>query len=127
MKDRGLFSRRRLISSFKYAFQGLGHAVKNEKNLQIHLIAAVLAVVAGIVLKINKIEWLFVAFSILGIWALELMNTAIERAVDLITDDYKPLAKQAKDLAAAAVLVFAFFTVIVGAVIFLPKIIQLLN
>jgi undecaprenol kinase len=64
-----------------------------------------------------------VLFAIGGMLSLELMNTAVERVVDLATKDYHPLAKQAKDIAAGAVFIYAALSVIIGAIIFLPKII----
>jgi undecaprenol kinase len=72
------------------------------------------------------VEWLFVIFAIGGMFALELLNTAIERLVDLVTMEYHPLAKQAKDIAAGAVFLYAIFSVIVGFIIFIPRILKLI-
>ncbi len=71
---------------------------------------------------LSAIEWMFISFAICGVLALELVNTAIERVVDLVTKDIHPLAKQAKDVAAGAVLLYAILSVIIGCIIFLPKI-----
>jgi undecaprenol kinase len=75
--------------------------------------------------SITKTEWLFILVAIGGMFALELVNTAIERLVDLVTAEYHPLAKQAKDLAAGAVLVYAILSVGIGMVIFLPYLLKL--
>ncbi|MED1205096.1 diacylglycerol kinase family protein [Heyndrickxia acidicola] len=111
--------------TFVYAWQGLMDALGKEKNLQFHFVFASIMVVCSFIFSISRTEWLFVILSIFGVIALELMNTAVERVVDLVTKEYHPLAKQAKDIAAASVLVYAFMSVIIGLVIFLPKVIQL--
>jgi undecaprenol kinase len=116
---------RRWPRTFVYAFHGLKDAFVKEKNLQFHFVFACLMVVCSFFFSISRIEWLFVILSIFGMFSLELINTAIERAVDLITNEFHPLAKQAKDIAAAAVLVYAVMSVIIGLVIFLPKVIHL--
>jgi len=127
LKDSRIFSWKRLAPSFKYAFQGMIYAAKNEKNFLIHITAAVLVIGLSVCLKINHIEWLFIVVSIFGVLALELFNSALERAVDLSTDEIKPLAKHAKDLAAAAVLVYVMMTVIIGIIIFGPKLLRLVG
>ena len=82
--------------------------------------------ICGVYFDITKLEWLFVLTAIGGMLALELMNTAIEKAVDLVTNETHPLAKAAKDTAAGAVLVYAIFSAVVGLIIFLPRIMNLL-
>lgn len=109
--------------SFKYAFEGIVSAFKKERNLKIHFVIAVVVIVLGALFKLHKLEWLILILTIGIMIVLELINTSIERTIDLITEDYHPLAKQAKDIAAAACLVFAICTVIIGLIIFLPKII----
>jgi undecaprenol kinase len=116
-----------VLTSFAFAFSGIRTAVFNERNLQIHLALTIAVVFFGIYFGISRIEWIIIILAIGGMLSLELLNTAIERAVDLATEDYHPLAKQAKDIAAGAVLVFAIVSVIIGAVIFLPKIFILLQ
>lgn len=86
-----------------------------------HLLAMVLVVIAGVLTNISQVEWLVIVIFIVGVFALELMNTAIERVVDLVTEEFHPLAKQAKDLAAGAVLVFALGSVVAAVLIFIPK------
>ncbi|MDN3018571.1 diacylglycerol kinase family protein [Paenibacillus sp. BSR1-1] len=114
-----------LIRSFTYAITGILTALKSERNMRIHAISSVVVLFFSYFFSITKIEWLFVLISIGGMFALELMNTAIERVVDLATLEYHPLAKQAKDLAAGAVFVYAILSVIIGIVIFLPYLFSL--
>ncbi|NCU18477.1 diacylglycerol kinase family protein [Pallidibacillus pasinlerensis] len=109
--------------SFKYAFEGIVSAFKKERNLKIHFVIAAVVIVLGALFKLHKLEWIILILTIGIMIVLELINTSIERTIDLITEDYHPLAKQAKDIAAAACLVFAICTVIIGLIIFLPKII----
>lgn len=119
LKIRG---KKRLINSFKYAFQGLKYAFIYEQNLTVHVLATILVVIFGFLFKISVLEWL-VLFLIIGlVIATELINTSIEATIDLITDEINPVAKVAKDTAAAAVLVFGFTALFVGALIFIPKI-----
>lgn len=125
LKGERKFSAKRLTSAFKYAFQGIRYAASSEKNFRIHIVSALIVIIASTLLKINQVEWLFILISIFGVMALELVNSALERAVDLATQEIQPLAKQAKDLAAAAVLVYAAMAVIIGIVILGPKLIKL--
>lgn len=127
LKDNHPFSIKRLKRSFKYAIKGVEHALKNEKNFLVHMTVAIVVTISGVVFRLNQVEWLFIIICIFGMLALELINSAIERTVDLITLEKKPLAKQAKDLAAAAVLIYAIMTVVIGLIIFLPKVITLLK
>lgn len=114
---------KRLFNSFKYAIDGLLYAFKYEQNLTVHLIATVLVIIFGFSFNISILEWLTV-FLIIGlVIATELINTSIEATIDLITDQTHPLAKVAKDTAAAAVLVFGITAIIVGGIIFIPKIV----
>ena len=110
-----------LYKSFGYAFEGIGTCIKKERNMKIHCVAAVLVVIAGVILKISLLEWC-ICLTLFGlIMALELVNTAVEAVVDLVTEERKPLAKIAKDTAAGAVLIAAIMAVIAGIIIFLPK------
>ncbi|WP_174730170.1 diacylglycerol kinase family protein [Mesobacillus harenae] len=110
-----------LSASFRFAWQGIRYAVKSERNLQIHLLISAAVLCAGAVLKLSITEW-FVVLLIIGVMvSLELLNTALEKVVDLVTEEYHPLAKQAKDLAAGSVLVFSIISVLIGLLIFVPK------
>lgn len=86
--------------------------------------AMVVVVIMGFCLKLTAGEWIAICLVIAGMLSMELMNTAVERAVDLVTTKYHPLAKQAKDIAAAAVFIYAIAAVVIGLIIFLPKIIE---
>ncbi|CEG27903.1 diacylglycerol kinase family protein [Bacillus sp. B-jedd] len=111
----------RLIKSFGYAIAGIAEAARKERNLRIHLIIGTAVIALAFFFSITATEWLFILFAIGGMISLELMNSAIERAVDLSTEEFHPLAKQAKDMAAGAVLVFACLSVIIGLIIFWPR------
>lgn len=108
--------------SFFYAFQGLKTALRNEPNLQIHSFFAISAVITAAILRISTIEWLLLTFTIFYVITLELLNTVLENVVNLVSPEIKPYAKIAKDVSAACVLLAAILSVIVGLVIFLPKI-----
>lgn len=109
-----------LRKSFYYAGCGIWTAIKEERNFRIHLVAALVVLGAAAYFRATKTEWLVILFAIAGMLALELVNTAIERVVDLVTKQYHPLAKAAKDAAAGAVFLFAVFSVIIGIIIFYP-------
>ena len=114
--------KKRLINSFKYAFAGLKYAFIYEQNLTVHILATFIVIILGFMFKISIFEWL-VLFLIIGlVIATELINTSIEATIDLITNEINPLAKVAKDTAASAVLVFGLTALIVGTLIFIPKI-----
>ena len=116
-----------LYQSFGYAFQGIFTCVRKERNMKIHCVAAVFVVIAGVILKMSAIEWC-ICLALFGlVMALEHVNTAVEAVVDMVTEEYHPLAKVAKDTAAGAVLIAAIMAAIAGCIIFLPKIAQILQ
>ena len=115
-----------VISSFKYAFQGMFSALKTERNLKIHVTIMIIVIIAGIVLKISKIEWIICIILFGLVIGGEMLNSAIETVVDIAMPDINPKAKFAKDAAAGAVLVFAIASAIIGFMIFGPKLIALL-
>jgi diacylglycerol kinase len=117
---------KKFINSFKYPMSGLRYAYKNEQNLIVDIGMAVLVIIAGIIFKISIAEWAILTITVGLVISLELVNTAIEAVVDLVTENYHPLAKVAKDTSAAAVLVLAIVAMIEGLIIFLPKLINLL-
>ena len=124
LKKKGLH---RLVKSFTYAFDGLKYAFKYEQNILVHTLATILVIIAGIFFKISLTEWLVLALIIGLVIATELINTSIEATIDLITKEVHPLAKIAKDTAAAAVLVFGLTAIVIGFIIFLPKILVLIG
>ncbi len=111
---------RKFIKSFGYAIQGIVTAM-SEQNFRFHVLSAVIVMIAGLLTGLSIMEWIIIVLVITLVMGAEMFNTAIERVVDLVSPDYHPLAKQAKDIAAAAVLVFAACSVIIGILIFLPK------
>ena len=122
LKEKGI---KRFIKSFSYALDGLKYAFKYEQNIIAHIFATILVIAFGIIFHISYTEWL-ILFLIIGlVIATELINTSIEATIDLITKEKNPLAKVAKDTAAAAVMVFAIIAVILGLMIFIPKILNL--
>ncbi|TFD92528.1 diacylglycerol kinase family protein [Jeotgalibacillus sp. R-1-5s-1] len=117
---------RKLIRSFRYAASGVKDVFLNEQNFKIHTVAGLAMIVLAFILKLNGTEWLILLLFIGGVLALELMNTAIERTVDLVTEELHPLAKKAKDAAAASVLFFAIAAAIGGLILFVPKLFAIL-
>lgn len=111
----------KFLKGFTYAFQGVMYGLM-ERNFKFHCVATVVVILAGLYVKLSETEWFIIIMLIGGVLALELMNSAVERVVDLITTEQHPLAKQAKDLAAGAVLVFSIASAIIGLIIFVPKI-----
>ena len=114
-----------LLKTLSYGFNGILYTLKHERNMVIHFLVMTLVIIAGIVFKITFVEWgvCFVLFAL--VLSLELMNTALENVVDLVTEEKKQKAKIAKDAAAGAVLVAAIFSVIIGISIFLPRLLSL--
>lgn len=110
------------VISFKYAFQGIVAALKEEPNLKFHFLAGLIVLIISILLKISKEDWVIIIFLIGFVVAVELTNTAIEAVVDGFTDTLHPAAKLAKDISAGAVLVAALTSAIIGIMIFLPYI-----
>ena len=121
-KVRGI---KRFKNSFGYSIDGLKYAFKNEQSLTIHVAVTVTIVLLATFLKISQIEWIICLFLIGLVLATELINTAFEAVVDLVVQDYHPLAKIAKDTASAAVFTFSMVAFIIGLLIFIPHIVGL--
>jgi diacylglycerol kinase (ATP) len=115
-----------MIKSFKYAFFGVKNLFFFENNAKFHLLAAILVLIAGLFLHISSTEWIFLIFAIGLVFGAEAFNTSIEKLCDKVSSGQDPLIKQAKDLAAAAVLFFAISAALIGLIIFIPKILVLL-
>jgi diacylglycerol kinase len=109
------------INSFKYAFQGVFDLFRSQPNALIHLLAAIVAIVAGYYFSISKTEWAIVLLTIFLVLAAEAFNTAIEYLTDLVSPEYNELAGKTKDAAAAGVLLTAMGAVAVAAMIFFTK------
>ena len=113
---------RDVISSMEFALTGIFTAFKEEKNMRSHVLSALAAIIAGLIFRISATEWLLLLLSIFLVIAFEIMNSAVENVVDLASDyHFSMRAKNAKDMAAGAVLVVSGFAVITGLIIFLPK------
>jgi len=119
------FSVRARILSFKYAFRGLGHLLREEHNSWIYVAIIVLVIPLSIILKLSLTEWALVCLSIGIVISAEIFNTVIERVSDKVSPKFDPVIGKIKDLGAAAVLVTAIATAVVGLIIFLPKILAL--
>ncbi|SEN09681.1 diacylglycerol kinase family protein [Paenibacillus sp. OV219] len=113
---------RRLLRSFSFAFAGIGAGIRTQANMRIHVAAAIIVNVAGVIAHLERIEWLVIILMQAAVMAAELVNTAIEHVVDLASPEQQPLAKAAKDTAAGAVLILAIAAVIIGLIVFVPHI-----
>lgn len=118
-------SLKRFIKSFKYCAEGMKYAFYHEQNIIVMFIVGILTLLLGIIFKLNKPERLAVLILIGLVMSLEMVNTAIEAVVDLVSPEKHPLAKVAKDCASGAVGIMSIFAAIIGLSIFIPKIIAL--
>lgn len=108
------------IASFKHAFRGASLLIGQQHNARVHLFATVLVIAAGVTFSITSVEWMLLLLTIGGVWMGEALNTAVEYIADALHPEPHPLIKNAKDVAAAAVLVFALCAGLVGLLIFIP-------
>ncbi len=115
------------VRSFTYAIQGIRHMLRSQHNAWIHLVATVVTVVAGFALNLASAEWCWIALAISSVWASEAMNTAFEFLCDATTEDFHPVIAHAKDVAAGAVLISVIGAVTVGCIIYLPKILVMVQ
>lgn len=121
-KQNQKFSIYKRIKSFVYAFNGLRVIWKEEHNARIHAIASIVVILLGILLKVSSLEWIALVICISFVIVTEIINSSIENISDYLTSEKNDTIKKIKDLAAAAVLISAIGAVIVGSIIFLPKI-----
>ncbi len=112
---------KKIIKSFPYAVHGIIYSLQTQVNFRFHITAAVLALLLSFYLRISAVEFLFICNAIFLVLTAELINTAVEKTVDLCTREICPLAQVAKNVAAGAVLTAALFSLITGMVIFIPK------
>lgn len=119
------FSIRSRVKSFRFAFKGLAMLLMNEHNARIHTVAALAAILAGIILKINRLEWSVIIVVIGIVFITELLNSSLEMLSDTVRPEYDEGIRKAKDYAAAAVLISALISVIAGGLIFIPAILKL--
>ena len=117
------FSLKARIQSFRYAFNGLKILFTEEHNARIHLLAAIIAISLGFYVQLSIGEWIVLSTVICLVFILEIINSALENLCDLIRTEEHPLIKKIKDLAASAVLIASILALVVGALIFVPKLI----
>ncbi len=108
------------LMSFVYAWNGILHAVRTQRNMRVHIAVFVAAVTMGIVLRISAVEFAMVFVAATGVFIAEMINTVAEAVVDLVTKEYHPLARIAKDVAAGVVLMNALLSVVIGLFVFMP-------
>lgn len=113
--------------SLGYAISGIIQCIQKERNIKIHLVFMFLVIICGFLFRLSITEWLVCILLFGLVISLELVNTAIEAVVDLCTQEYHPLAKIAKDTAAGAVLISAIASVVIGLIIFVPKVLSLVS
>jgi diacylglycerol kinase len=106
------------LRSFVYAVQGIWAGMRDQRNLKFQLAVAVVVVIAGFYVSITAIEWCIILICIALVIGLELVNTALENLVDLVTLERNPLAGKVKDIAAAAVLITSVISLIIGLIVF---------
>jgi len=120
------FSVRKRMASFGYAWAGLRYLLASQQNAWIHLAATLIVVTLCFVCELSVLEWSAILLCVGFVWTAEAFNTALEALVDLVSPEDHPLAKVAKDVSAGAVLIAAVVAVIVGTLIFLPRLLPLL-
>ena len=118
------FSIRKRIKSFQYAFRGLFILFQKEHNARIHLIAAIITITLGMLFDIRACEWAVIIFAIVLVIGAELFNSALEQLADAVTKDLHPAIRNAKDMAAGAVLILALGAVVIGLIVFIPYFIK---
>lgn len=112
----------KLSHAFSFAWEGVIYAFKTQRNLKIHSVAAIIALILALILKLEPSQIAIIVLCIFLVISLELVNTSIESIVDLVSPEWSELAKHAKDCAAGAVLLVAIMSVIVGLLIYVPAI-----
>jgi diacylglycerol kinase len=116
---------RRLLQSFKYAFKGIVYSFKEEQNIKIHFFIAVIVIFLAVYFRVSALEAAALVVVVALVVIAELVNTVLERVVDIIKPRMHPYAKNIKDMQAAVVLTATIASVVVGLIVFLPKILEL--
>lgn len=125
MESKG--KKRTFLDSVKNCLDGISYTIAHENNFKREMIMGILVVILSVILKISILEWVIVILLINFVLVCELINTALEKTVDLYTTKYNETAKIVKDVAGASVFVMCIFSAIIGMIIFLPKIINLIS
>lgn len=124
--DKQIEKNKHFISSLEFALQGIKTVFSEERNMRTHVLMGFLALILGVIVKLNLVEWLWLLLVIFLVLLVEIINTIFENVVDMVTDfHFHPIGKKVKDMAAGAVLLTASFAIIVGSILFLPKIWQI--
>ena len=118
---------KKIIRSFGFAFKGVAYATATQLNFRVHLVATAVAVLLGFALHISSNDWEWITLSITLVLVTELFNTMIEALTDLVSPGYNEKAGHVKDMSAGAVVIAALFAFVTGMVIFLPKLLLLIN
>ncbi len=113
--------------SFKFAIRGIKYTLKTQPNFKVHLFAAIVVVLFGFWVKLSANQWLALVITIFSVLSSETMNTAIEEIVNMIEPQYNKVAGLIKDIAAGAVFITSVMAIVVGLIIFVPKIIALVS
>ncbi|MFM6984521.1 MAG: diacylglycerol kinase family protein [Chitinophagaceae bacterium] len=109
-----------LLRSFGYAFKGF-KAAYSERNFKLHLVSATLTIIMGFIAQLTMVQWCIILICIAGVLTLELVNTAIEHLVNLVSPEFNETAGKVKDISAAAVLCFSIASFIIALMIFVPR------
>ena len=125
-KDKNIGKNKQFISSIEFAFTDIKTVFKEERNMRKHVALGIVAIIAGFIFRLSQMEWLWLLLAVFLVWIVEIINTVFENVVDMFTDfHFHPIGKKIKDMAAGAVLMTAVFALVVAAIIFLPKLLQL--
>ncbi|MGX7131539.1 MULTISPECIES: diacylglycerol kinase family protein [Enterococcus] len=120
--DRNTKKNKNFITSVEFAYTGIKTVFKEERNMRKHVVFGLLALIAGIIFQLSRMEWLWLLAAVFLVWLVEIINTIFENIVDMFTDfHFHPIGKKVKDMAAGAVLLTALFAIVVGMILFLPK------
>jgi diacylglycerol kinase len=122
--DRSAIPRADFMRSFSFAAQGVWHVVRTQRNMRVHLAAAAAVIILALILRVSAVDWACLLGVIGLVLTAEALNTVVEAIVDLCTDEFHPLAKIAKDVAAGAVLISSVAAVGVGIAVFLPRLLR---
>ncbi len=125
-RDLNKFSLKSRLGSFKFAFHGLSALLKYQHNSRIHLVAALFAIILGLLLRLNMYEWCLIIIVTGLVFLTELLNSSIEALADHIDPEWQERIMLAKDYSAAAVLVAAIIALLTGGIIFIPKLLGFL-
>jgi len=127
VSEREPFSWAARARSFGFAFRGIVTLLATQHNAWIHAAATVAVVALGVALGVSRLEWALLVFAITLVWTAEGLNTALEWLCDVAAPEYNPLVKKAKDVAAAAVLLAAIGSALIGLLVFGPRLLALLD